>query len=113
MTATLPPRTATFAARPCLCCKGHTPVVLEVELHHILPQTFQRALWGGLRDRETVPLCRDGHRSLHIVLSAVLRGETPPRINPYLLRLVREGLRRITTAYAAEGKPLPTDGRGE
>jgi len=113
MTATLPPRTATFVAQPCLCCKGHTPVCHETEGHHRLPQTFQRALWGTVRERDLVYLCRDGHRSVHLWLTARLTGQPAIRINPYLRGIAENGLQRIVAAYGAEGRPLPTDGRGE
>lgn len=107
------PRTATFAARPCLCCKGHTPIPLQVELHHIWPQYDQIALYGALHDRETVPLCRTAHRNLHIFLTALMAGKEPPHVNAYTARLVREGLRRIVEAHEAAGVPVPPGGGGE
>jgi len=113
MSAPTPPRTAPFAARPCLCCKRHVPVCHEVEGHHVLPQTFQRALWGTVRERDLVFLCRDGHRSVHLWLTAQLTGQPAIHLNPFLWDVATDGLTRIVEAYKAAGRPLPTDGRGE
>lgn len=107
------PRTAPFAEQPCQCVQTHTPVCHETEGHHRLPQTHQRALWGAVRDRSLVFLCRDGHRAVHLWLDARLTGRTPIRLNPYLLAVARDGLARIEAAYQEAGRPLPSDGRGE
>ncbi len=112
-TPTTPPRTAPFAARPCLCCKGHTPIPLQIELHHIWPQYDQIALYGALRNRETVALCRSSHRNLHIYLTALMAGQPLPHVNAYTARLAREGLRRITAGHEAAGVPIAPGGGGE
>ena len=109
----LPPRTATFAARPCLCCKGHRPEVLEIELHHVHPQFDQRALWGEVRDRTLRPLCRTTHRNVHIYLAAMLTGAPRPRVSRYTKQEATLGYNAMVLAHRAAGKPLPTDGRGE
>lgn len=110
-----PPQTRTmpFAAQPCRCCARHVPVCHETEGHHRLPQTFQRALWGAVRDRELAFLCRDGHRAVHLWLTAKLTEQPPIHLNAYLRGVAVDGLARITAAYDAAGRPLPTDGRGE
>ncbi len=112
-TPIMPPRTATFEARPCLCCKGHTPIPLQIELHHSHPQYDQIALWGTVRNKTLVPLCRTAHRNLHIYLTALMAGKETPHVNAYTARLAREGLRLITEAHDAAGVPIPPGGGGE
>lgn len=87
--------TASFAAAPCQCCLGHTPVPLEVERHHVYPEAVQRAVHGRVVDPQLVPLCRTAHRNLHLVLDALLAGTAPPRVNAYTRRWAEEGYRRI------------------
>lgn len=109
----LPPRTATFAARPCLCTTRHNPQPLEIELHHILPQAVQLTLWGRLKQPQTVALCRTTHRNVHIYLDALLASKPRPRVSRYTKQYAHVGYNAIKLAYAEAGRPLPTDGRGE
>lgn len=115
MDTTPPPvtRTMPFAAQPCRCCTGHTPIPLQVELHHVHCQYDQLALWGKVRNTTTLPLCRTAHRNLHIYLTALMAGAPLPHVNAYTARYAREGLRLITAAHEAAGVPIPPGGGGE
>jgi hypothetical protein len=86
---------------------------LQVELHHVHPQYDQLALWGAVRNKRTVPLCRTAHRNLHIYLTALMAGQTVPHVNRYTAIVAREGLRLITAAHEAAGVPIPPGGGGE
>jgi len=113
MSATAPPRAAPFSEEPCLCCKGHVPIPLQIERHHIHPQYSQIFLWGRVRNRETVALCRSSHRNLHIYLTALMAGQPLPHVNAYTARYAREGLRLIMAAHEAAGVPIAPGGGGE
>jgi hypothetical protein len=109
----IPTPTATFAVQPCRCCRKHTPVPVSVELHHMHPQYDQIMLWGEVRNRKLMPLCRTTHRNLHDYLTAIMAGAPPPRVSAYTAALAREGLRLITEAHVAANVPIPPGGGGE
>jgi hypothetical protein len=105
--------TAPFATHGCGCSKRHVPACYETEGHHIFPQALQIALYGAVRDKRLEYLCRDGHRSVHLYLNAVLTGQKPPRLNPFLREVAKTGIARITEAYLAAGRDVPGDGNAE
>ena len=95
-----PARTAPFQTHRCECCKNHVPLALEVELHHLHPQADQKALWGEIRNRTLIPLCRTAHRNLHVYLAALIAQQPVPRVNAYTARLARQGFQLINEAHA-------------
>jgi hypothetical protein len=98
----LGPLAARFEDQKCKCVKNHTPVPIEVELHHIFPRAIQVDMFGDVQDGERVPLCRTAHRNVHLALAAMLEGRTVPDVNPYTRSVAREGFDRITRARAAQ-----------
>lgn len=62
---------------PCTIHRQHRPVSLVTELHHVMPQGWQRT-WApdGDTDRlwhpETVALCPSGHRDVHRIIDALM-----------------------------------------
>lgn len=77
----------------CKCCVDHNPEPVGLERHHIHPLA-----WGGPKDGETAPVCRNTHGNVHILHRAAQRhGSWPP---PYdLLRRFS----RFTRDLAADG----------
>lgn len=75
----------------CTLHTTHTPVARTVELHHVIPQAWQR-VWvpgdakpdrNGLWDPRTVPICPTGHRNTHYWIVNLMRrvnGEVIPRV---------------------------------
>jgi hypothetical protein len=65
---------------------------MYTELHHIVPQAWQRFWWPGqqnpeigqdlhvpaLWDKEVMALCRTGHGNVHTILAALMKGNNPP-----------------------------------
>lgn len=54
----------------CAAHKVHLPAPTYLELHHVIPQSWQK-FWSGnteLWDPHTVPLCRTGHGNVHFWL---------------------------------------------
>jgi hypothetical protein len=114
MVAALPQTpVAHFAERPCPCCVAHTPVPLQVELHHLHPRYDQVALWGEVRNRTVAPLCRTAHRNLHVFLTALMAGRPLPKVNAHTAALAREGYRLILAAHQQANVPIPPGGGGE
>lgn len=93
-------RQIAFDAAPCRCVRYHVPKPLVAELHHTMPQADQRRAWGAVLDQRTVSLCGSGHDNVHRALAALLAGEEPPAINPYLRGIAQAGYGRILAARA-------------
>lgn len=91
---------ARFATAPCPCVRDHTPRPEYTELHHTHPKSEQIAVWGEVRDRETVPLCPSSHRAVHVAIAATLAGRKSPPMNTYARSVAIEGVRRIRAARA-------------
>jgi hypothetical protein len=100
------PRTVSFRAAPCRCCRHHEPEPVMCERHHVQPLYLD-----GPETGELVPLCSTGHEIVHALLrewaKARAAPEGPPyphRGNRYLFVVAREGWRR---AHGLSHQPLP------
>lgn len=72
-----------------------------MELHHVLPASVQRRLYGRVVNLELVPLCGSGHNTCHTLLDLLLAGKPLPRGgNRYLRRLAERGYQLIREAEA-------------
>ena len=95
-------RTVSFKQAPCRCVTVHVPKPVDVELHHVMPQSDQRRLWGRVKDRRTVPLCGTAHTSVHAYLDWLLgRRKTKPNVGPYIRHIAGLGFTRIREAEQA------------
>lgn len=63
---------------PCVLHKFHSPVTIINERHHPFPQSWQRALWGEVRDNRTVSVCATGHNSVHEAIRVFERTQKFP-----------------------------------
>ena len=64
-------------ARTCDAHMFHRPKPIAQELHHVVPQAWQK-FWRpdtgiGLWHPETVPLCPTGHRNVHLYIVAKMQ----------------------------------------
>lgn len=61
----------------CVAHRYHWPKPLAQELHHVVPQAWQKfwqpELQTGLWHPETVALCPTGHRNVHRIIVAKMR----------------------------------------
>lgn len=118
------PATSTLG---CVAHSYHSPVPLYTELHHVIPQawqrfwrpsTIERPTWKGVEGPpplwapDTVPLCRTGHGNLHVLLVKFMRAygqldmpDGPERIEAAVsgrrgaeAQLAKTGMRRFQAA---------------
>lgn len=62
---------ASFASRPCVCVKNHSPKVNRTALHHIWPM----GMGGPDHKTNIVPLCPTTHSEVHLILEAFARAD--------------------------------------
>lgn len=62
------PRAVPQESRPCVLHAYHSPITVVNELHHPLPQAWQRRLWGKVLDHRVVAVCATGHNSVHTAI---------------------------------------------
>lgn len=77
----------------CACVTAHSPVPVDVEVHHVLPLS-----WGGPDTAANrTPICPTAHSSVHWLLRAYQRaGGTPSwevrrRVSPFVRSLAQRG----------------------
>ncbi len=88
-----------FEANPCVVTRSHRPRPLEVEFHHVLPEFEQRDALGYDRgaepDQRSIPVCRNCHRSIHLVYDAIKAGTAPPRTHRLIRWWAQQGVSRL------------------
>lgn len=54
--------------KPCVLHRFHSPITILNEEHHPFPQSWQRKIWGEVRDNLTESVCATGHNSVHYAI---------------------------------------------
>ena len=82
----------------------HRPKPAWLEYHHIIPQSWQLYLWGSVKDKRTVALCRTGHGNTHWNIVRLMKAKAG-LVHPYSqlyagadLRIARMALERVEEA---------------
>lgn len=106
------------AATPCASHRSHSPEPTYLELHHVIPQAWQRAWTPGqtivrpgfenaLFDPRTVALCRTGHGNTHYWLVRFMRAYSK------LTTMAEGGFRIEEACRRAEKQELAPRGRND
>ncbi len=91
---------APFAESPCQCVIRHVPQPVEIEKHHLYPQSLQKKRHGKVIDHETVNLCDIAHKNVHVALTKRIKGEDFKLGNRHQQWAVEEGLRRMAASFS-------------
>lgn len=96
-------RSIPHAKAPCVLHRTHSPITVINELHHVFPMEWQRAIWGEVRDKQTISVCSTGHNNIHEAHRIHKRtGEFPTWCVGETREWAAEGLRR---RQEAQGTP--------
>ena len=90
-------RTISAELADCEAHGYHRPEPAWLELHHVIPQSWQLVLWGRVADKRVLALCRTGHGNVHWDIVRLMKRQTGLRRGADL-QIARMALERVEEA---------------